>query len=153
MACIAQLANVLQAMVLTDKEKMVVTPSYWVFEMFVPHHDAKLLPSELQSADYQFGTNTIPEISASASRDKAGKIHVTLCNLNPNQPAEVTVDLQGAKAQSISGQVLTAPAMNAHNTFEDPDAIKPADFSVFKTTDGGFNVTLPAKSVVVLEVD
>jgi len=153
MAAIAQLANVLQAMVLTDKEKMVVTPSYWVFEMFVPHHDAQLLPSELQSANYQFGTNAIPEISASASRDNSGKIHVTLCNLNPNQPAEVAVDLQGAKAQSITGQVLTAPAMNTHNTFDNPDAIKPMDFSAFKTTDSGFNVTLPAKSVVALEVD
>jgi len=153
MACIAQLANVLQAMILTDKEKMVVTPSYWVFEMFVPHHDATLLPSELQSADYQFGTNAIPEISASASRDKSGKIHVTLCNLNPNQSAKVAVDLQGAKVQSISGQVLTSPEMNAHNTFDNPDAIKPADFTAFKTTDAGFNVTLPAKSVVALEVE
>jgi alpha-N-arabinofuranosidase len=153
MAAIAQLANVLQAMILTDGAKMTVTPSYWVFEMFVPHHDSTLLPSELQSMNYQFGTNAIPEISASASRDKAGKIHVTLCNLNPNQPAEVAVDLQGAKAQTISGQVLTAPEMNAHNTFENPDAIKPVDFSAFKTTDAGCTVTLPSKSVVALEVE
>jgi alpha-L-arabinofuranosidase len=153
MACIAQLANVLQSMILTDNEKMTVTPSYYVFEMFVPHHDATLLPSELQSMNYQFGTNTIPEISASSSRDKAGKIHVTLCNLNPNQPAEITVDLRGAKAQNISGQVLTATEMTAHNTFENPDAIKPAEFSAFKTTANGFSVTLPAKSLVALEVE
>ena len=153
MACIAQLANVLQAMILTDKEKMTVTPSYYVFEMFVPHHDATLLPSELQSVNYQFGGKAIPEISASSSRDKAGKIHVTLCNLNPNQSAEVAVDLRGAKASSISGQVLTAPEMNAHNTFENPDAIKPVKFSAFKTTGKGFSVTLPAKSVVALEVE
>ena len=152
MACIAQLANVLQAMILTDREKMTVTPSYWVFEMFVPHHDATLLPSELQSADYEFNSQKIPAVSASVSRDKSGKIHVTLCNLNPNQSAEVAVDLQGAKAQSISGQVLTAPEMNARNTFENPDAIKPADFSAFKTTGAGFTVTLPSKSVVALEV-
>jgi alpha-N-arabinofuranosidase len=153
MACIAQLANVLQSMILTDKEKMTVTPSYWVFEMFVPHHDATLLPSELKSADYTFNSQKIPAVSASASRDKSGKIHVTLCNLNPNQSTEVTVDLQGAKAQKISGQVLTAPEMNAHNTFDHPAAIKPADFSAFKTTDAGFTVTLPSKSVVALEVE
>jgi alpha-N-arabinofuranosidase len=153
MAAVSQLANVLQAMILTDKEKMIVTPSYYVFEMFVPHHDATLLPSELQSADYEFSTNKIPAVSASASKDKSGKIHVTLCNLNPNQPAEVAVDLQGATAQKISGQVLTAPEMNAHNTFENPDAIKPADFSAFKTTADGFTVTLPSKSVVALEVE
>ena len=153
MACIAQLANVLQSMILTDREKMTVTPSYWVFEMFVPHHDATLLPSELKSADYTFNSQKIPAVSVSASRDKSGKIHVTLCNLNPNQSAEVAVDLQGAKAQKISGQVLTAPEMNAHNTFENPDAIKPADLSAFKTTDAGFTVTLPSKSVVALEVE
>jgi alpha-N-arabinofuranosidase len=153
MAAIAQLANVLQSMILTDKEKMIVTPSYYVFEMFVPHHDATLLPGELRSADYKFNSQKIPTVSASASKDKAGKIHVTFCNLNPEQPAEVAVDLQGAKALKISGQVLTDPAMNAHNTFENPDAIKPVNFSAFKTTIDGFSVTLPAKSVVALEVE
>jgi alpha-N-arabinofuranosidase len=153
LACIAQLANVLQAMILTDGKKMTVTPSYWVFEMYVPHHDATLLPSELQSADYEFNSQKIPAVSASASRDKSGKIHVTLCNLNPNQPAEITVDLQGATAQKILGRILTAPEMNAHNTFENPDAIRPADFSAFKTTVDGFTVTLPSKSVVALEVE
>jgi alpha-N-arabinofuranosidase len=121
--------------------------------MYAPHHDATLLPSELQSADYEFNSQKIPTVSASASRDKSGKIHVTLCNLNPDQPAEVAVDLQGAKAQNISGQVLTAPEMNAHNTFENPAAFKPADFSAFKTTGAGFTVTLPSKSVVALEME
>lgn len=153
MACIAQLANVLQAMVLTDGAKMTVTPSYWVFEMYVPHHDAKLLPSDLQSADYEFNGQKIPAVSVSASRDQAGKIHVSLCNLNPNRPAEVTCDLQGAKAQKISGRVLTATEMNAHNTFDQPDTVKPAEFGAFRVTDNGFVTTLPAKSVVVLEVD
>jgi alpha-N-arabinofuranosidase len=153
MANIAQIINVLQAMILTDKEKMIVTPTYWTFEMFTVHHDATLLPSELQGADYEFNSQKIPDVSASASRDPAGKIHVTLCNLNPNQPAEVACELQGGKAQKLSGRVLTAPAMNAHNTFDQPDAVKPAEFSAFKITGTGFAVTLPAKSVVVLEVE
>ena len=153
MANIAQIINVLQAMILTDKEKMIVTPTYWTFEMFTVHHDATLLPSELQGADYEFNSQKIPDVSASASRDPAGKIHVTLCNLNPNRPAEVACELQGGKAQKLSGRVLTAPAMNAHNTFDQPDAVKPAEFSAFKTTGAGFTVTLPAKSVVVLEVE
>jgi alpha-N-arabinofuranosidase len=153
MANIAQIINVLQAMILTDKEKMIVTPTYWAFEMFTVHHDATLLPTELQSADYQFNSEKIPDVSASASRDPAGKIHVTLCNLNPNQPAEVACELRGGKAQKLSGRVLTAPAMNAHNTFDQPDTVKPAEFSAFKITGAGFSVTLPAKSVVVLEVE
>jgi alpha-L-arabinofuranosidase len=152
-ACIAQLANVLQAMVLTANEKMTVTPSYWVFEMYTVHHDATLLPSGLQTADYVFNGQKIPAVSVSASRDQAGKIHVTLCNLDPNRPAQVTCDLQGAKARKIAGRVLTAPEMNAHNTFDHPDNVKPAEFNAFQATDNGFLTTLPAKSVVVLEVD
>ncbi len=153
MANIAQMINVLQAMILTDNEKMTVTPSYWVFEMDTVHHDATLLPSELQSVDYAFGDKKIPAVSASASRDQTGKIHVTLCNLNPNQSVEVPCELQGAKAWKISGRILTAPEMNAHNTFDQPDAVKPAEFNAFKVTDNGFVTTLPAKSVVVLEVE
>jgi alpha-N-arabinofuranosidase len=103
--------------------------------------------------DYAFGDKKIPAVSASASRDKAGRIHVTLCNLNPNQSIEVPCELQGAKAQKISGRVLTAPGMNAHNTFAQPDNVQPAEFTAFKTTDNGFVITLPAKSVVVLEVE
>jgi alpha-N-arabinofuranosidase len=153
MANIAQMINVLQAMILTDNEKMTVTPSYWVFEMDTVHHDATLLLADLQSADYTFGGKSIPAVSASASRDKAGKIHVTLCNLNPGQAAEIPCELAGAKIHKITGRVLTAPEMNARNTFEQPENVKPTAFTAFKITDSGFVTTLPAKSVVVLEVE
>jgi alpha-N-arabinofuranosidase len=153
MANIAQLINVLQAMILTDKEKMIVTPSYHTFEMYSVHQDATLLPADLQSADYESGSQKIPAISCSASRDKAGKIHVSLCNLDPNVAADVNCELQGAKAQNISGRVLTAGQMNAHNSFDKPDAVHPTEFKGFKTTEKGFAASLPAKSVVVLEVE
>ena len=94
-----------------------------------------------------------PQLSVSASKDKAGKIHVTLCNLDPNAPAKVACQLQGAEAQKLSGRVLTAAAMNAHNTFEVPDAVKTAEFSAFQLAGDGFTATLPAKSVVVLEAE
>ncbi len=153
MGNIAQTVNVLQAMILTDKEKMIVTPTYHVFEMYTVHHDAKLLPSELQSADYQLGPDKLPAVNVSASRDQGGKIHVTLCNLNPNAPADLNCELQGAQARNLSGRVLTAPEITAHNTFEKADAVQPAAFTAFKLTSGGFTATLPAKSVVVLELD
>lgn len=153
MANIAQTINVLQAMILTDKEKMLLTPTYHVFEMYTVHHDAKLLPSEVKCADYVLGNDKMPGLNVSASVNKAGKIHVTLCNLNPNAAAEVACELQGAKAQRISGRGLTAPEMAAHNTFEKPESVKAAAFSGYRMTDGGFAVTLPAKSVVVLEID
>jgi alpha-N-arabinofuranosidase len=153
MANSAQLINVLQAMILPDKEKMLVTPSYHVFDMYAVHQDAKRLPVELQSPDYQFGAEKIPAVNVSASRDGAGKIHVTLCNLNPNAPAELTCELPGAKVQKVSGRVLTASEMSAHNTFAQPENIKPAVFEACKVSEGGFSTTLPAKSVVALELE
>jgi len=152
MANIAQTINVLQAMILTAKEKMLVTPTYHVFEMYTVHHDATLLPTELTCADYAMGSDKVPGLSVSASRDKAGAIHVSVCNLNPNAAAEVTCDLQGAKPQSVSGRVLTADAMQGHNTFDKPETVKPAAFTDCKLTEGGFTAKLPAKSVVVLEL-
>ncbi|MGC8638554.1 MAG: alpha-N-arabinofuranosidase [Isosphaeraceae bacterium] len=153
MANIAQTVNVLQAMILTDKEKMLLTPTYHVFEMYSVHQDATFLPSELTCEPYKHGTRQIPGLSASASRDKSGKIHVTLCNLNPNAAAEIACEIRGASAKSVTGRVLTADAMQAHNTFDAPETIKPAPFNEAKPTDHGFTAKLPAKSVVVLELE
>jgi alpha-N-arabinofuranosidase len=150
MANIAQMVNVLQAMILTDKEKMIVTPTYHVFEMYAVHQDATLLPTELHCADYELGGEKIPSVSVSASRDQAGVVHVTLCNLNPNAAADVTCNVEGLKATTVTGRVLTAATMNAHNTFEQPEAVKPADFAGARLTGQGFAASLPPKSVVVL---
>ena len=152
MANIAQTINVLQAMILTDKEKMIVTPTYHVFEMYVPHHDATLLPSELQSPDYALGDQRVPAVSVSASRDKQGVIHLSLCNLDANRPVALACELQGAKPKSLAGRVLTAEAINAHNTFSQPDRVKPVTFEGARVTANGFSAVLPAKSVVVLAV-
>jgi alpha-N-arabinofuranosidase len=152
MANIAQTVNVLQAMVLTEGEKMIVTPTYHVFEMYKVHQNATLLPLELQSEAYEFQGKKLPALSASASRDEAGLIHISLCNLNPHQPAEVSCQLRGAEVNSIRGRVLTAEAMNAHNAFTEPEAVMSKPFAGVKLTDAGFVATLPAKSVVVLEL-
>ena len=153
MANIAQMVNVLQAMVLTDKEKMLLTPTWHVFEMYTVHHDATLLPTDLQTANCPSTPDKLPQLNVCASRDKAGKTHVTLCNLDPNVPAKVTCQLESAQARRLSGRVLTASAMNAHNTFALPDAVKTAEFNSFQVTGEGFTATLPAKSVVVLELE
>src|SRR5262249_44131107 len=151
MANIAQMINVLQAMILTQKDKMLLTPTYLVFEMYTIHHDAKLLPTELQSTDYELGSEKIPAVNVSASKDQAGKIHVTLCNLTPATPAEVIGEWQGAKPKRITGRVLPAPEITAHNTFEQPETVKTAEFTGAKPNPKGFSAPLPAKSVVVLE--
>lgn len=152
MGNIAQTVNVLQAMILTDKEKMILTPTYHVFDMYKVHQDATMLPSDLECEEYSFDGQDLPGLHVSASKDASGKIHVSICNLNPNEDAKLNCEIRGAETGGISGQVLTAGAITSHNTFEDPNVVKPAEFSDFKKTDKGFTATLPAKSVVLLEL-
>jgi alpha-N-arabinofuranosidase len=121
--------------------------------MYKVHQDATLLPVELQCGRYQFADSNIPSLNVSASRDDSGKIHISLCNLDPNKPAEIVCELSGVKAKSVSGRVLTAEAMTAHNTFDKPEAVKPAVFNDAKLKENVLTATLPAKSVVVLEVE
>ncbi len=151
-ANIAQMVNVLQAMILTDGPKMTVTPTYWVFEMFKVHQGAAALPVELKAPDYVLGQDRIPAVSASASRDAAGKIHLSLVNADPNRAITVTCTFDGFVAKAVTGRVLTAPAMNAHNTFDAPNAVHPVAFAGAGLASGTLTVALPAKSVVVLEL-
>ncbi len=151
MANIAQMVNVLQAVILTDKEKMLRTPTYWVFEMFKVHQGGTVLPVELQSPDYTFGEEKIPMVSASATRaaDKSA-VYLSLANTSPSQAATVSVKLEGISPKSVSGRVLTAPAMNTHNTFAAPDTVVPVPFDGASIAGGSLEVKLPAKSVVIL---
>ena len=151
-AAIAQMVNVLQAMVLTDKEKMTLTPSYWAFVMHKPFQDATVLPLTLSSPDYVVGDLKIPAISASAARAQDGHVYVSLVNCDPNNGATVDCKLTGVTATAVAGQVLTADAMNAHNTFEQPNAVKPTAFNGAQLSGDSLKVTLPSKSVVVLEL-
>jgi len=153
MACIAQTINVLQAMILTKDEKIILTPTYHVFEMYKVHHDATLLPIELQCNDYLFGNERIPALNGAASRDKSGKIHISLCNLDPKSSSEIICEFGGTKVKNVSGRVLTADVMTAHNTFDNPQAVIPTAFNDFKLSESVLRVTLPSKSVVVLEVE
>ncbi|HYP18011.1 MAG TPA: alpha-L-arabinofuranosidase C-terminal domain-containing protein, partial [Opitutus sp.] len=152
MTNIAQTINVLQSMILTDKEKMLLTPTYHVFEMFKVHQGGTHLPVELTTPDYAFGPEKIPAVSVSASKSKSGKTHVSFANTNPNVAITVSCQLQGVTATSVAGRILTAPAVNSHNTFAKPDLVKPAPFNDAKLSGGNLTVTLPAKSVVILEL-
>jgi alpha-N-arabinofuranosidase len=152
MANIAQLINVLQAMILTDKEKMLLTPTYHVFQMYSVHQDAILLPTELASPDYRLGEEAIPAITASASRDNEGKVHISLTNADPHRAANLSCQLDGMMPKSATGRVLTAPAINSHNTFDAPNAVQPQPLDGASVQGGKLSVTLPPKSVVVLEV-
>ena len=145
--------RVLQAMILTDGPEMILTPSYHVFDLYKVHQDATLLPANLECRDYRFKEEEMPGLNVSASRNDSGKIHVSICNLNPNDGAELSCEIRGAKTRKVSGRVLTAPAMTSHNTFDNPEVIKPSDFHRYRKTKNGFKATLPAKPIVVFEID
>ena len=152
MTNIAQVINVLQAIILTEGSKMIKTPTYHVFDMYKVHMDATNLPIAIDAGTVTHGEVTLPKVHASASVNAEGVVHVSLCNLDPNGPADVTVGLRGVKAARIEGTVLSADTMQAHNTFDQPDNVSPKTFSDFKLADGTLTVTLPAMSVVVLAI-
>jgi alpha-N-arabinofuranosidase len=152
MANIAQMVNVLQAMVLTDGEKMLLTPTYHVFRMYRVHQDATLIPVELSAPEYKLGQSSVPSLNVSASRDKEGRLHLSIVNLDPRRPAEITTRVAGSTVKSVNGEVLTAQTMNASNTFDAPNAVRPTPFNGYKIQDTRLILSIPSKSVVVLEL-
>jgi alpha-N-arabinofuranosidase len=153
MANIAQTVNVLQAMILTRGEKMILTPTYHVFTMMKVHQDATLLPLDLDTPDYAFGDEKLPALSASASVDSDGKIHISLANIHPSSNVEVDIDIRGADVSKMTGTILTAARLNSHNTFEKPREVIPAALPGSTLRQNRLRLDVPAKSVVVLEIN
>ncbi len=152
MANLAQTVNVLQAVVLTDKEKMILTPTYHVMEMYNVHHDATMIPVRVKTDNYVLNNNTLPAVSVSASKDKNGLTHISLVNIDPNKNQEVTVNINGASFKNVTGRILTSAHIQDHNTFDDPEKIKPATFSGATLRGNALSVKMPPASVVVLEL-
>jgi len=152
MANIAQTVNVLQAMILTDKERMALTPTYHIFEMYQVHQGASRLPLDLEAGSYRLGDTEMPQLSASASRTPSGKIHLSIVNTHPHQAAELDCRFEGVSPQRATGRVLTSDVLNAHNTFEQPNQVRPNDLSDLTISEGLLKANLPPKSVAVIEL-
>ncbi len=152
MANLAQTINVLQAVILTQEEKMVLTPTYHVMDMFSVHQDATFLPLTMKSDDYVVGDSKLPAISVSASKDKAGLTHISLVNIDANKNQVVTIDLSKYKLNTVRGTVLKSDKIQDHNTFQNPNKILPAAFSAASIKGNVLSVTLPPASVVMLEL-
>ena len=152
MANIAQMINVLQAMILTDKEKMVLTPTYYVYKMYVPFQDATFVPVTFNAGAYTNGDITLPRVDAIAAKDKAGKLWLEITNIDPNQPAEIEVSMAGVTAKSAAGETLTAPKVDSVNRFESPNAVVPKPISA-KLQGGKLTLRLEPKSVTVISVE
>ena len=150
MANITQMVNVLQAMVLTDGLRMLRTPTYHVFRLYRPFQGAHMLPVEMHAPAYRYEGQATPSLSLSAALDADGVVHIGLANMDPSRAAGVEVTLRGLDQGGVSGQILTADAMDAHNTFDQPDALTPRPFAGARWEGARLLIEAPAKSVIVL---
>ncbi|OCT11715.1 alpha-N-arabinofuranosidase [Paenibacillus pectinilyticus] len=150
MANIAQVVNVLQAVILTEGADMLLTPTYHVFDMYKVHQDASYIPVETDSPAYEMDGKQITQLSASASKNAQGQLHISLCNLHHSEPLVVQCDMKGQHTNTISGLIITADTMYDHNTFEEPEAVKTVTFTDYHFENDQLFVTLPARSVVTL---
>jgi alpha-N-arabinofuranosidase len=152
MANLAQTVNVLQAVVLTKGEKLILTPTYHVMEMYKVHQDALLLPINIKSGEFISGNEKLPAVSASASKDKNGLMHISIVNIDNKNVQDISIDISGIVQKSITGRLLTSKNIQDHNTFETPEKIKPTEFKQFSLAGNTIKIKLPPSSVVVLEL-
>jgi len=152
MANIAQMINVLQAMIMTDKEKMVLTPTYYVYKMYVPFQDSTFVPISFDAGTYTHGDTSLPRVDAIAAKDKAGKLWLAIINIDPNRTVEIEASLTGFTPKSAKGSTLTAPNVDSVNTLDAPNTVIPKPIpSKIKT--GELAITLEPKSLTVLSVE
>ena len=152
MANIAQMINVLQAMIMTDKEKMVLTPSYYIYKMYVPFQDATFVPVTLNAGSYTHGDVSLPRVDAVGARDASGKLWLAITNLDPNQSVEIETTLTGSTGKSAVGETLTAPKVDSVNTFDAPNTVVPRRVST-SIQAGRLTLKLEPKSVTVISVE
>src|SRR5574344_50772 len=156
MANIAQIANVLQSMILTDtngKGHMVLTPTYHVFRMYQPFQDATYLPLDVKCDSMKVRDNrTIPMVSASAAKTKDGNLVISLANVSLAKAQNIDIDIENAGIKNINGEILTSKNIGDYNDFNNPDVVKPVPFKDVKVKKNTLKVKIPAKSIVVLNI-
>ncbi len=152
MANLAQVVNVLQSVILTKDEKIILTPTYHVMEMYKVHQDAILVPVRIISNDFIMGNNRIQAVSVSASKDQSGMMHISLTNIDNKNNQEVEIDLKGFKAKQLKGRILTSSKVQDHNTFDNPANVVPKTFNGASISEGNLKVNMPPNSVIVLEL-
>ena len=148
-ANIAQMVNVLQAMILTDGPKMVLTPTYYVFRMYVPFQDATILPVTYEAGHYAVGEFDLPRVDAIAARTREGKIALSVTNIDAQHPATVNITLHDLKGARVQGETLSAPKVDGINTFDSPKNVVPQAIAA-GIKNGRLTLTLPPASVTVV---
>jgi alpha-N-arabinofuranosidase len=152
MTNVAQMVNVLQAMILTDKEKMLLTPTYYVYKMYVPFQGAQSVPVSFDPGEYKFQNISLPQADAIAARASDGKVWIAVTNIDPVRSVDMTLKLEGIAASRAVGEILTAPRVDSVNTFETPGTVVPKHFAA-QAVGGRLVLKLPAKSVAIVQLD
>jgi len=151
MANLAQCVNVLQAVILTDKAKMILTPTYHVMQMYSVHQDAKLLPITLNSPLYTYNGESLPALSASASKDKNGLVHISLVNVDTKKDHKIEIDLNELGIKAVSGNILSSSKLQDYNSFDNPNKIQPVVYKGFDVKKGKLTIVVPPFSIIMLE--
>jgi alpha-N-arabinofuranosidase len=152
MTNIAQMVNVLQAVILTDGPRMVRTPTYYAYKMYQPFQGAAALPATVGSPNETAGNHVIPAVDATGARGADGSLYIALVNIDPDRTAHVVLDVPGAGKSKVSGQLLTAAKMDSRNMFGAPEQVRPVAFAGARWADGKLRVSMPAKSIIVLTI-
>ena len=152
MANLAQIVNVLQSVILTEGEKMLLTPTYHVFDLYKEHQDATLLDSYVESHPVGDDQVQIASLHQSASMDAEGRVHITVANLSLSGEETLTVRVPGKENAKASVRVLSG-SMDAHNTFEAPEMVKPVSVTDFRQENGVLTVRVPACSVTAITLE
>jgi alpha-N-arabinofuranosidase len=154
MATCAQLVNNINALFLCHEDRFIVTPNYFVFEMYAAHQGAQSVRADFSAADVVYDRDgksaTFWGLKGSASR-KGNVVTVSAVNPDLRNAKQTQIALRGAKAVSAKGRVLAAGEMHAHNSFDQPDRVKSAALEV-SVSAGLLNVVLPAASVSTFEI-
>jgi alpha-L-arabinofuranosidase len=152
MANIAQMINVLQAMILTDKEKLVLTPTYYVFKMYVPFQDARFVPVAFDAGADTQGSLNLPRVDAIAAKTADGKLLLEITNLDAENPIDIDADLAGITTKVASAETLTGAAVDSINTFASPNTVVPKSTAV-KVKDGKLSLTVAPRSVTIVSIE
>jgi alpha-N-arabinofuranosidase len=151
MANIAQMVNVLQAMILTFGQDIVLTPSWHVFKLYAPHQDATRLEIKSDAPDRLYQKYPYPSVSAAASRADDQSVCISLTNTDPAEPVSIVLNLEGLHPLvGPTGEIITAPILTACNTPEAPDQVSSRAWKEFTWSGQTLKAELPPASVATL---
>jgi len=145
-----RMANIAQ--MIKNKGKMVLTPTYQVFKMYLPFQDAIFVPVTFDAGTYTHGDIRLPRLDAIAAKDASGKLWLEITNLDPEESVEIEAELAGIQVKSAAGEMLTAPEVDSVNSFGAPNAVAPKPVAV-KAQGGKLALKLEPKSVTVVALE